>query len=641
MRLTLVDNLVFPVGRRHVDFDIHPNLGLASLAATVRLGGHEVRIVDPKRELKDARLRVGPDLYVEAADQLLADRPDAVGFTSLGCSFIFTVRVAQELKRREPDLPILLGGPHATVLDRTIMDAFDAFDVIVRHEAEDTINPVLDALTTRTFAGVPGVTYRTGRTSLGIRSNEGAPKIDDLDRLPFPAYDLSPVEELDLPYLRVEAGRGCPWACTFCSTATFFQRSYRLKSPQRLVADLDALHARYGHTSFKLEHDLFTVNKRKVAAFCEVVRDRHYTWMASARIDCVDAALLETMADAGCRELYFGVETGSPALQRSLQKRLDLHLLLPVLRTASEVGIEAVTSFITGFPEETRTDRDDTLRTIGQLVTDLEPPPAVQLHLLMPEPGTGQFAAHASALRLDGYVAEFNAEPHDDDRELIAAHPRVFATYHHYPGLVPRDEQIAAVEITRHLLALGPLVLRQVLAATGLDVATLVATVRDEGVDGGALAVVDRRLGREHPVTSLVRLSTALAASPHSAPAAGDNELLLSPEAMLFDDLHDCGAIVRHLAARPDEPLPTDLATRRADYLAVRTPGGPRLFRIDPLTHLVAAAFVAPANPTDVAQRLTAALGQTVPADEIVDRLMRAGALVGPALEPALEPARG
>lgn len=636
MKLTLVDNLVFPVGRRYSDFDVHPNIGLASLAAVVRSEGHDVRIVDPKREVKDGRLHVGQDLYREAAEALLLDAPDAVGFTTLGCSFIFTARVAEHLKRLEPDLPILLGGPHATVLDRIIMDAFDAFDVVVRHEAEETVNPVLAALDRRQFADIPGITYRTGRTALGIRSNPGAPKIEDLDTLPFPAYDLYPVEHLELPYLRVEAGRGCPWACTFCSTATFFQRSYRLKSPERLVNDLDALHDLYGHTSFKLEHDLFTVSKRKVAAFCHAVRDRNYSWMASARIDCVDKALLELMAASGCCQLYFGVETGSVALQRSLQKRLDLTLLEPVLRTATEVGIEAVTSFITGFPAETKADCDDTLSLIGALVCDYDPPPRPQLHLLLPEPGTGEFAEHAQELRFDGHVAEFNAEPHRDDHHLIAAHPSIFATYHHYPGLIPRAQQVAVVEVTRQLLALGPIVLRQVLHAGDLDFADLVSDVVESG-DGrtephAMVTAVTRRFGREHFITSLVRLRVGLdaqpTASPPNAARSKSGTLVLSQHAVLFDDLHDCGRLLDHLTRRPDRPLPGELRDTRHDYLAVRDVQGVRLFEIDPLTHLVASQFAAPATIMDVAQRVLELTGRQAPVADIVERLARARALV-------------
>ncbi len=647
MKVTLVDNLVFPVGGRLTDFDVHPNLGLASLASVMQLAGHDVRIVDPKREVRDQRLGLTGDLYADAADALIADRPDAIGFTTLGCSFIFTARVAARIKEVAPELPILLGGPHATVLDRLIMESFDTFDVIVRHEAEETINPVLDALATRSFADLPGVTYRTGRTALSVRANPGAPKIKDLDSLPFPAYEMYPIDRLALPYLRIEAGRGCPWACTFCSTATFFQRSYRLKSAGRLVADLDALHERYGYTDFKLEHDLFTVNKRKVAEFCHAVADRDYTWMASARLDCVDDALLELMADAGCRELYFGVETGSVRLQKTLQKRLDLDLLDPVVRKAGQVGIAAVTSFITGFPDETESDRDDTLDVIGSLATGYDPPPAVQLHLLLPEPGTGEFEMHSNELLSDGYVAEFNAALHGDDLELVTAHREIFATYHYYPGRIAREEQIAAVEIVRALLSLGVLVLRQLLGTAETGLAELIGDIRrrrpaDRFTVDDLAAYAAQRWGHQHHVTSLIRLRVELSSAPSEPAPIADRgpvddgavddgpALVLSPDAVLFESLHDCGAILTQLANRPTDPLSAELSHGRRDYLAIRSDAGVRLFELDPATHLVASAFAAPATVEQVSRYVTEVLDRPVVIDSIVEGLVSTQALVPP-----------
>src|SRR5262249_2468707 len=109
-----------------------------------------------------------------------------------------------------------------------------------------------------------------------------------------------PIRELGLTTLSVEAGRGCPFQCTFCSTASFFGRKYRLKSPEKLCEELDFLHAEYGLGHFSLTHDLFTVDRRKVIAFCREVAGRGYSWDCSARTDCVDEELLALMSEAGC-----------------------------------------------------------------------------------------------------------------------------------------------------------------------------------------------------------------------------------------------------------------------------------------------------------------------------------------------------
>ncbi|HYY41414.1 MAG TPA: cobalamin-dependent protein, partial [Pyrinomonadaceae bacterium] len=236
MKVLLVDNLVMPEEGSLARLDVHPHLGLLSLAAVAEADGHTVQIYDPKRLIKWGQLPYDSTLYERAALDLLAARPDAVGFTALGCSFLFALNVAALLKRREPDLPILLGGPHATMLHRQILERFPQFDVIVRHEADEIFPAVLANLAARRFQDIPGLSWRGARAQ-GLHFNEGKPIVHELDRLPRLNYDHYPVAELGLELLRIEAGRGCPFMCTFCSTATFFQRSFRLKSAARLVAE--------------------------------------------------------------------------------------------------------------------------------------------------------------------------------------------------------------------------------------------------------------------------------------------------------------------------------------------------------------------------------------------------------------------
>src|SRR5215470_8262627 len=364
MRITLVDNLVMPEEHSLELLDVHPHLGLLSLAAVAERDGHVVQIYDPKRLIRSGALSYDETIYDRAAQSLLSQRPDVVGFTSLGCSFLFALNVAARLKRQQPTLPILLGGPHATMLHREILERCTQFDVIVRYEADEIFPAVLANLETRDFAGIPGLSWRVNNSEL--KFNQGAPKVENLDTLPLLNYDYYPVADLDLDLLRVEAGRGCPFMCTFCSTASFFQRSFRLKSATRLVDELDRLHEHFGFSDFKLDHDLFTVNRRKILEFCEAVKGRSYRWRASARIDCVDEELLRKMAEAGCVGLYFGIETGSARMQQVTRKHLDLSLVAPTLAVAEHLGIETTASFITGYPEELEQDQAATLDMLGR-----------------------------------------------------------------------------------------------------------------------------------------------------------------------------------------------------------------------------------------------------------------------------------
>lgn len=554
MKITLVDNLVMPEEHSLELLDVHPHLGLLSLAAVAERDGHVVQIYDPKRLIRSGALSYDETVYDRAAQSLLSQRPDAVGFTSLGCSFLFALNVAARLKRQEPELPILLGGPHATMLYREILERFRQFDVIVRYEADEIFPAVLAKLESRDFAGIPGVSWRAN----GLKFNQGTPKVENLDTLPLPKYDYYPVTELDLDLLRVEAGRGCPFMCTFCSTASFFQRSFRLKSAARLVQDLDILHDRYGYVDFKLDHDLFTVNKRKILEFCEAVKDRNYRWRVSARVDCVDNELLHKMAEAGCVGMYFGIETGSRRMQEIARKRLDVDLVEPTLAITEQLGIRSTASFITGYHEELETDLADTLDLLGRCVG---PSCITQLHMLAPEPGTPMFAEYRDQMEYDGYAGPYNAfHVAPEDTQFVLDHRDIFSTYYYYPAALPRWQYKFAVEAVDSLRHLGPIILKYLLRAFEQRLSRLVFAMRDWAEAQGRNALPDTdfveefirsRFGPEHHLTSLTRYALHLPKDTSSEVAAvafdPDQQYQLDTNVRLLTGMHDCEALIERI----------------------------------------------------------------------------------------------
>lgn len=570
MKILLVDNLVMPEEGSLDLLDVHPHLGLLSLAAVAEADGHTVQIYDPKRLIKWRKLSYDSTLYERAALELLAERPDTVGFTALGCSFLFALNVAALLKRYEPDLPILLGGPHATMLHRQILARFSQFDVVVRYEADEIFPGVLANLEQRNFEGIPGLSWR-GANGLEPHFNPGSPKVEDLDRLPIVNYDHYPISDLSLDLLRIEAGRGCPFMCTFCSTASFFQRSFRLKSAPRLVTELDRLHERYGFSDFKLDHDLFTVNKRKILEFCEAVNGRGYRWRASARVDCVDPELLKRMAEAGCVGLYFGIETGSERMQQVAKKRLNLALVEPTLAVAEELGIETTASFITGYPEELEQDQADTLDLLGRC---FRPSCLPQLHMLAPEPGTPMFEEFGDKLEYDGYAGPYNAFlVGADDERLVNEHRDIFSTYHYYPAELPRAHYIFAVEAIDVLRRVGPVVLRYMLRVYDGQLSKLVFALRLWAGNNGRTDPPDAELvedyisstfGPRHHLTSLFRhalWSTAahrrqhpLNESPESPVAEFDprESYQLGSHVSVLSDIHDCNLLIDRIGNAPD-----------------------------------------------------------------------------------------
>lgn len=647
MRLTLVDNFIMPERLNTALFDVHPHIGLISLAAAVQPEGHRVTIYDPKREVRFGRRSYDADFYDAAAQDILATRPEAVGFTTLGCSFLFAVRVAERIKLQEPEMPILLGGPHATMLDRRILEAYDQFDVVVRHEAEQTLPPVLARLETRGFDSIPGLTWRS-RTRGEVRSTPGLPKVEDLDSLPIPLYDLYPIPELALDLMRVEAGRGCPFSCTFCSTASFFQRSYRLKSPERLLREMDLLHARYGAAEFKLDHDLFTVDRHKVRAFCEAVQGRNYRWRVSARTDCVDEELLESMALAGCIGLYFGIETGSQRMQRISQKRLHLDGVDRILALAESFGIESTVSFITGYPEETREDQDATLDMVGDAFRRSEAWCLPQLHILLPEPGTPMFEQHAHVLAYDGYVTPYNARLlREDDQDHISAHRDLYATYYYYPAAMEREAYTFAVDAVDSIRQAGHEILTYGLLFFGDRLSRFVAElkqwVRENRMDvrmNPELVVefIASTVGPGHHLTSLFRYGMAIrerwASAAFPGPVDGDGlggDLhRLNENVRILADLHDCASLLARIRRLPpgSPPLDDGETGARACHVVILKNGRAAHYRLDAGAEAILSLFELPRSIGDVTALLREMDAGAADQSGFFRKLVEIGALV-------------
>jgi radical SAM superfamily enzyme YgiQ (UPF0313 family) len=644
MKLLLVDNLILPQEGSLAHLDVHPHLGLLALAAVAETDGHRVQIFDPKRLIRSGELLYDESLYDTVAARLLALEPDVVGFTTLGCSVLFAVNVASRLKRCEPDLPVMLGGPHATMLHREILARFPQFDVVARYECDETLPAILDHMEQRRFEFIPGVSWRVSPGTSGLRFTDGKPKVLDLDALPISSYDHYPVTDLNLDLLRIEAGRGCPFACTFCSTAGFFQRSFRLKSAGRLVQELDILHERYGFDDFKLDHDMFTVSKRKVLEFCEAVRGRGYRWRASARVDCVDEHLLGKMAEAGCVNLYFGIETGSARMQKVCQKRLDLGLVHPILGIAEGLGIETTASFITGYPEEEEQDQNETLDMLGAC---FRPSCLPQLHILAPEPGTPMSETHGSELRYDGYAGPYNAEPIGrDDDSLVLGHPDLFQTYHYYPAAMPRAKHVFAVEAFARCRRLGPTILRYILSAYDGALSKLVRGLESYVSDRWPGECLDDRMvdsyfrcvfGEDHHVASLCRYALATnrgggerrLASP-AAVARFDpgSAYRLHNDVRILTNMHDCEVLIRRIE-RGESTSTIDAARDAERGVYVLTCAGERVdtYRAEAGVDAILDMFRTPRRCDDVARELSRLIRAPVDSN-VFEALAQIGAIV-------------
>jgi len=445
--------------------DTHANtgaqLGVLTLAALLRRQGYNPQIINlddlffdfvrqdesrPSIQGKGQRRsiitpsefepgqRVSELFFPFVASHLPTDSFDIFGLSSICSSYPLTLRLADEIRRRNSRAKIILGGPQASVVDVATMRAYPCIDVIVRGEADDTFPLLLSLLESNDprWESIHGITFR--REHEVIR-NPNAPVVENLDRLPLPAFDLD-LRIRDRNGIHLEIGRGCPFACTFCSTNDFFRRNFRLKSPATMIADITSLKKEYGLNYFSLVHDMYTIDRKKVVAFCEAIlaSGEKFTWGCSARTDCIDDELLELMASAGCTGIFFGIETGSQRLQHVINKKLDLTEARQRIECADRNGIKTTVALIAGFPEETLDDLRDTIHFfIDSLRFDHAEP---QCSLLAPLAATPVYDQHKHHLVFDQIFSDMSNQSWQTDPleiEMIKTHPDIFPNFYAIP----------------------------------------------------------------------------------------------------------------------------------------------------------------------------------------------------------------
>ncbi len=364
-----------------------------------------------------------------------ASRIDLFGLTTLCSTYPFVLQLARILKEKYRK-PIILGGPQASMTAMRTMELFPYVDFIVAHEGEITIVELLRTMyENRDPKTVAGIFYRQNGN---VRTTPFRTFIDNLDDSPFPDFAAIDIEAYQKIYpnvrIPVDIGRGCPFQCTFCSTAMMWKRSFRMKSPQRAAAEMDALHDQFGVNCFFLTQDNLTTKKAYVLEFCEAIKNKNYFWDCYSRCDTLDVEMLAAMTAAGCRHVFFGIESASEKCQKLIKKNLKLEDIENAINVCVKQGVSFTTSYIMGFPEEDRADLSATLKAC--LRDAARNPRQVKLNVLAPIPGT-----ELSAKYLDRFTSPLAFQPDAspfllknesaaEAKKMIEAYPDIFSSFY-------------------------------------------------------------------------------------------------------------------------------------------------------------------------------------------------------------------
>jgi radical SAM superfamily enzyme YgiQ (UPF0313 family) len=182
--------------------------------------------------------------------------------------------------------------------------------------------------------------------------------------------------------------RGCVFWCNFCTAVRMFGRRYRMRTPKNVVDEIEHLTKTFGAKHFAFYDDAFTVDQSRAKEICDeiVSRKLKIRWNCETRVDMVTKELLRTMKEAGCSDVWFGVEAGSQNTLNAMDKGIKIEQTENAFKWAREVGVMTVANVILGFPTETRETARETVKFVEKLN-----PSDVGYFIATPYPGTPMY----------------------------------------------------------------------------------------------------------------------------------------------------------------------------------------------------------------------------------------------------------
>jgi len=391
--------LIYPYTKPSRDNSIFrfPPLGLGYIASFLRKNGISVKIIDYTFKNEN-----------EASEQVRKINPSVIGIYSMFTLENNSIKLAKSL-RGNCDL-LVAGGPLPSV---SPVKFLQNFDIVVVGEGEKTMLEITKFLRgDKDLSQIAGIVYK-GKNGK-IVYNPSRDLMSNLDDIPFPARDLFDNEAYQIYYKRAHrstttsmmSSRGCPFTCDFCSKPVF-SHSYRERSAENVVDEIEDVLS-YGYECVFFQDDCFTLNEKRVKRICEEIQHRRLNlgWYCLSRVDSINKKMLANMRRAGCKQIFFGIESGNNSVLNFMKKQFTIKQARKAVELTVSSGIKTGAFFILGYPGETEETILDTIRFATSLPVDY-----LSFTLPYPIPGTGLYEKVNSDLK--------NLNLRDTDYSLI------------------------------------------------------------------------------------------------------------------------------------------------------------------------------------------------------------------------------
>lgn len=347
-------------------------LGVGILGTILENKNYNVRIYDGNAE--DFEL-------MEYLSQNNSFKPDIIGFSIITPNYPVAKINIQQLRNKYENIKIIAGGVHSTLFPETLLN--DGVDVVVKGEGEQVIVDLVQCLMSNdNLENIEGIAFINNNFKFIIK--ESHRKKVDLKGLPIVNRNLFNLKKYT--HHSMIASRGCPYRCKFCCnySGTILQKGTSVKKYSDIIYEMKYLENEFDAKDIFFADDIFLIKKSDILSFCKEYNEAGLTveWVGQMRADTIDKDIAEAIYKAGCKRIYFGVESGSENILKSSLKKITKQRLLDGINHAKNAGIRVKTGWIYGLPgtiEEQYESIDFMLKM---------EPHEISIHQLIPFPGT-------------------------------------------------------------------------------------------------------------------------------------------------------------------------------------------------------------------------------------------------------------
>lgn len=398
-------------------FQTHP-IGLIYLAAMLEKYEYTVKVIDA--------FSFGISLS-EITDQLKQFKPKVVGITAMTISALDAYSIAETIKAHNPHALTVMGGAHSSARPEEVLNTGN-IDIAVIGEGEYILKEICDAVERNDydFSTIGGIVYKKDNGE--IIHTKRRPKIQNLDKLPFPAYHLLPsMKKYNPPphwgkkgaFASIITSRGCPYGCQFCCVTRVWGKKYRVRSVSNIIKEIEFLFKNYNVRYFTFRDSTLTLNKKRVIEICKAIIDKKLSiqWNCNARVNEVSPHVLKWMKKAGCKTIMYGIESGDEKILAEF-KKITKNNIIEAVNMTHETGIASHGYFMFGFPEETKKSIDKTIKFAKKLKLD-----EAGFTTVTPFPGTNLW----DYLREKKLITTMDWNKYDLKGQLVFKHPTLSA----------------------------------------------------------------------------------------------------------------------------------------------------------------------------------------------------------------------